>query len=80
MNHQEILRTAADLAAGRIGLGVVLGVDAACVRQLAGVVRGLAAAGRAEDAQIFCDGLLALYPNDPELQLLNEFITEKPPK
>ncbi len=72
MTNEEILKTAVDLAAGRTDMGTVLGVDAALSRLLSGLVRGLQAAGRHEDARVFLDGLLALHPRDPQLQAMRE--------
>lgn len=67
MNQQEILQKALAFAQGKTDLGHILGIDVTMVRQLALLVRGLRAAGRTDDACVFLDGLLALYPNDPEL-------------
>lgn len=78
MTQQEILQEALALAQGKTDLGHILGIDVTVVHQLALLVRGLRAAGRTDDACVFLDGLLALYPNDPDLlRLVNTKTSEQ---
>lgn len=78
-NNEKIRKIAEELANGDIGLGPVLRVDAAIVRQLAKLARGLQAARRTDDARVFLEGLLALYPHDPELLQLAAELETAPP-
>ena len=70
MTHEKILEQAKMLASGQVQLGQVLGVPVEQVLGLARVVGGLKAAGRDDDARVFLDGLLALYPKEPRLLAL----------
>ncbi len=77
MTNEEILEKAKKLVQGHEGFGPVLGIEVKMVRQLAFLARGLQAAGRREDACVFLDGLLALYPEDPELLRIGAMVRSR---
>jgi len=76
MTREIILEQANRLASGQLSLGQVLGVPVEQVLGLARVVGGLKAAGRDEDAAVFLDGLLALYPKEPRLLALQRALQQ----
>jgi len=76
MTREKIIEQAHLLASGQLPLGQVLGVPVEQVLGLERVVGGLFAAGRAEDAQVFLDGLLALYPKEPRLLALQRALQQ----
>lgn len=74
MTRERILEQAHLLAKGEIGFGQVLGIPVEQVVALARVAGGLKAAGRDDDARVFLDGLLALYPKEPRLLALQKVL------
>jgi len=76
MTREIILEQANRLASGQLSLGQVLGITVEQVIGLARVVGGLSAAGRDEDARVFLDGLLALYPKEPRLLALQRALQQ----
>jgi len=77
MTRERILEQAHLLARGELGLGQVLGIPVEQVVALARVAGGLKAAGRDDDAAVFLDGLLALYPKEPRLLALQKVLAER---
>ncbi len=55
----------------------MLGIPVEQVVALARVAGGLKAAGRDEDAAVFLDGLLALYPKEPRLLALQRVLADR---
>ncbi len=76
--HQEILHRATALARGEVSIGQIFGLQPADVHPFISLISALSAAGRPQDARVFLEGALALFPRDPRLQATAKWLLSAP--